>query len=219
MSAIPPTFPVTFPTTGRTLTCTANSPESIGTIFQHVVAQLFGLPIVDSEGNLLPTGSPVWQTVRVGWQQQGQPAWEITPNTCIITAYTDDDPYSRVSDVLYTPNDYQSINEQRGYTQAWKMRFVCYGQNAFTNGVLIVEGMTFDWVHDILAAQNIYAVTEWKRPVVTTDWFDGQWWQRADVELLFYELVLLNTTVPTGASVGITVVKENLLNETVTVNI
>jgi len=292
------TFPVQFPGALGEFTCTANSPESIGTIFAKVVAQIFGYVIVPAVGSVvvgsdagqdytpgdivaidaaanslltiastgtggavaeltltsggqcteigtdLPTttytgsGSgltvnitsikpvstandstnPFW-TVRVGWQKQGQPAWTIEENHCFITAYTDDDPFSRISDKAYDANDAVSLAELRAYTQVWKIHFVNYGPNAFTNAVLIVAAMALDWVHDALAAQNIYAVTEWKRPTVMYEDRDGQWWPRADVELRFNELVNMNLIVPAAASAGIQIIKENNLTETVTVNI
>ena len=155
----------------------------------------------------------------MGWQQQGQPAWTITENVCIITAYTDDDPFSRISDTLLSANDSESLNQEMSYTQVWKMHFVCYGPNAFTNGVLIVAAMALDWVHDALAASNIYAITEWKRPDVLYENEDGQWWQRADVNLRFNEFVQLTLIVPAASGVGITLVKENGLSETFNVNI
>ena len=218
MSAAPqPTFPVVFPGAGE-FTCTANSPASIGAIFQKIIAQVFGYNLTPPIPTANDSTNPFW-TVRVGWQQQGQPAWTIAENVCIITAYTDDDPFSRISDTLLSANDAESLNQETSYTQVWKIHFVCYGPNAFTNGVLIVAAMALDWVHDALATSNIYAITEWKRPVVLYENENSQWWQRADVELRFNEFVQLNLIVPSAASVGITLLKENGLSETVNVNI
>lgn len=293
-----PTFPVVFPSALGTLQSSANSPESIATIFAQLVAQIFGYSIIpkatavtigNSAGsdyavgdgasinglagslvrvasvgiggvvtgltlviggqctavaNNLPTttlsGSgvgltvnvtaflpvsilndktnPFW-TVRVGWQQQGQPAWTINDDVCIITAYTDDDPYSRVSDEVYVANDNSTISHKMAYTQVWKMHFVNYGPNAFTNGGLIVAAMSLGWVHNFMAAENIYSVTNWKRPVYVPELKDGQWWDRADVELRFNEGVNLSIVEPSASSVGITLVKENGLHETVNVSI
>jgi hypothetical protein len=219
MGAAPqPTFPVTFPGSIGEFTCSANSPQSIAKIFQNVVAQVFGYNLAPPISTKSDSTNPFW-TVRMGWQQQGQPAWTITENVCIITAYTDDDPFSRISDTLLSANDSESLNQEMSYTQVWKMHFVCYGPNAFTNGVLIVAAMALDWVHDALAASNIYAITEWKRPDVLYENEDGQWWQRADVNLRFNEFVQLTLIVPAASGVGITLVKENGLSETFNVNI
>ena len=79
--------------------------------------------------------------------------------------------------------------------------------------------MSLDWVHNALALLNIYAVTTWHRPVYAPELFAGQWWQRADVELQFNELVNENLVVPSAATVGITLLKENGLTETVNVDI
>ena len=218
MSAAPATFPITFAVNKQTLSCSANSPDTIETIFQCIVAQIFGYDLTSPVPTDNDATNPFW-TVRVGWQEQGQPAWQIDENVCIITAYTDDDPFSRINDMMYTPNDSVSINQEMAYTQVWRIHFISYGPNAFTNGVAIVLGMVLDWVHDALAASNIYSVTEWKRPTVLYELKDGQWWKRADVELRFNELVASNIVVPRAASVSIAPVKDNGLTETVNVTL
>jgi hypothetical protein len=219
MSTAPqPTFPVQFPNGIGAFTCSANSPESIASIFQKVVAQVFGFDLTAPIATANDSTNPGWK-VRVGWQQQGQPAYTITDDVCIITAYTDDDPFGRVTDTLLSANDSASLTQETSYTQVWKIHFVCYGPNAFTNAVLIVAAMGLDWVHDALAVSNIYAVTDWKRPEVLYENEDGQWWQRADVKLRFNELVQMNLIVPAAAGIGVTLVKENGLSRTVAIEI
>ena len=203
---------------GLTLTSTANTPPSMETLFQNITAQIFGydttqpVPIANNSTN------PYW-AVRVAWQTQGQPAYEIGEDVCIIRATADDHPFSQCRDMVYNPNDYQSLNQLMSYTQVWRMHWCHYGPNCFDRCRLLISAMSLDWVHDWLAPYSIYAVTEWHRPVYVPELFEGQWWQRADVELQFNELVIENIVVPSAASVNITLVKENGLSETVDVNI
>lgn len=212
------TTTIQFPN-GESLSSSAQSPASIETLFQALTAQVLGFPIVDSENKPLPPGAPCWTAVRVGWQPQGQPAWEITEDVVGLTAYTEDHPFTRVQDGYYVTNDYKSLLREMGYTQVWRIHFTVYGPNAFEHAAIIVSAFSLDWVRFNINAQNIFSVPEWKRPVVLYENFQGQWWQRADVDLKFNEQVSLSTTVPAAASVEITLVKENNLSTTVNINI
>jgi hypothetical protein len=177
---------------GLTLQSSSLTPEAIATIFQAVTIQILGLPLTP------PSVAPLaYKSVRVGWQQTGQPAWKIDEDTAIITAYPEDDPYSKVRDQSYdaTPNLSPAINQNMSYTQVWKIHWTFYGPNAFDHARLLVSSMSLDWVYDYLknppppANTQIYALASWDRPRYVPELFQGQWWQRADVDLKFNELV------------------------------
>ena len=210
---------IVYPGGQGTLTSTAQSPPSIETIFQNLVAQALGLPTVDSDGKPLPPGSAAWVDVKVGWQTYGQPSWKITEDVCIITAKPENPKFSQCRDMEHAANDSESLVQQMSYTQTWKIHFCFYGPNCFSRAGFIVSAMALDWVHNALAAFSIYEVTNNNRPVYAPENFDSQWWQRADVDLDFYELVNESLIVPAAASVGITIVKENNLNTTRNIDI
>ena len=157
--------------------------------------------------------------VRIGWQPEGQPAWTIGQDLCSLEAYTENEPYSKVRDGFYTPNDDVSVAEQMGYSQVWKIRFVFRGPNAADHARLLVSAMSLDFVHDALADSNIFAVAEKNRPVYVPELFQGQWWKRADVELQFNELVSESLTVPSAAEADVTLIKDTGLTAGVTMTV
>jgi hypothetical protein len=92
---------------GQILVSSAQTSPQIENLFQALVVQIFGFAITNSPPpfNTVPVGGApepqnAWAQVRVGWQQQGQPGPLIGSDTCIITAVTENHPYSQTRDQL-----------------------------------------------------------------------------------------------------------------------
>lgn len=209
----------TFPD-GTSLASSALTPAQMAAVFQTLTARIFGYPIPSTPD----VNSKAYYAVRVGWQQQGQPAFKINEDTCVLTAYPENDDYSRVRDALTAVNDSADTDTlNMEYTQVWRIHWTLYGPNAYDRARLIVSSMSLDWVHDYLAAppspglNPIYALASWDRPKYVPENFQGQWWQRADVDLKFNELVLEATTVSTALSATIILNTDNGQTETVVI--
>ena len=183
---------------GIEFTSSANNPESIATIFQAIFGAVFGFQ---------PADTAQYKAVRVGWQTEGQPFNTTSENTCYLMFTPDNDPYSQVRDSVLAANDDVSVGSSIGYTQVWKMHATLYGPECQARAALLVSciagGPGLDWVHDALAAQNIYAVAEWGVPQYVPEERDGQWWRRCDVDLKFNELVIGTLTAPTVAGLSV----------------
>jgi hypothetical protein len=85
--------PAVFANNNGSLYSTSQSPQQIQLLFQLLVIQIFGTAITNpaqpfntGPWNPPPNGDPVWSAVRVGWQTQGQPAWTINQDVCVIMA-------------------------------------------------------------------------------------------------------------------------------------
>lgn len=186
---------------GDTLESSALTPDTFAALFQPVIARILGF---DTDAN--PAGS--FAAVRIGWQQEGQPSWGIGDDVCVLMATPDNDPYSRVRDSLYEPNDAESLTSAMSFTQVWTLHATLYGPNCQDHARLIVSAMSLDWVHDDLAAADIYALADWTRPTYVPEQHDGQWWKRSDLEMKFNELVNESIVVPSAAGVDVTLVKD-----------
>ena len=163
-------------------------------------------------------------SVRCGWQQEGQPAWKISEDVCIIRAVLDNADFARVRDELFFDNDEASppttdLTKQMGFTQVWTLHLTLYGPNCEDHARLILSAMTLDWVHDILAASSIYRIPASPRPTYLPENFQGQWWPRADVEIQFNEEVIETITVHSAASVDVTVVTDTGVEEEIPIAI
>ncbi len=188
---------------GTSLVSSANTPDTLAAIFQPLITQILGTdPSIDPNS-----------TVRIGWPQGGQPAWGINDDVCIIRATPVDDAYSRVRDSLYAPNNGTSATQKMSFTQVWTLHLVFYGPNGFDRARLIDSAMSLDWVHDALAARNLYGIVKYNRPMYAPEIFQGQWWKRTDLRVQFNELVTETTTADTAAGVDVTILTDTGITE------
>jgi len=192
------------PPTPPALQTDAYNPEQFASIFQPLIANILGITANPSPWAWQSTPA-AWNAVRISWQTYGQPAWTIIEDVCILSAYPTSTEYSEIRDQLYSQQDEATLVGQMSYTQTWDLKFVFYGPNAYAHAAQVVSAMALSWVHDALAADSIYLITEYKRPVYAPELFQSQWWERADLTLRFNELVLESTPVDSAAGVDVSV--------------
>lgn len=195
-ACLPPILPV--------LQSSALTPEQLEGLLQPIVANMLGIPTDPAPWGVNSPQAQSWYAVRIGWQTQGQPAWKITEDVCILRATKDNDEYSRTREQLLEKNGPDGIYQRMSYTQVWTIHFTLYGPNADSRADRIVSSFSLDWAHDALAQNNIYSVTTWNRPQHAPENFQGQWWNRADIDLKFNECVLEYVSIPSAASVDVT---------------
>lgn len=200
----------TFPN-GQTLISSALTPAGINAIFQPLLAQILGIDPVQNPDQ-------AYDAVRISWPTGGQLGWAITDDICFIRATADDDAFSQVRDEIYQPKDSTSLTKQMGFTQTWGIRLLLYGPNSYDRARLISSAMSLDWVHDALAASNLYAIPEWHRPERNPELYQGQWWDRSDLELKFYEQVSESLVAPAAASVDVTALTDTGQSSELTVS-
>ncbi len=148
--------------------------------------------------------------VRIGWQEEGQPAWQICDDICAIIATIADDPYNRIRDVQFADNDETTLLQTTQYTRVWKVHLVLYGPNSFDNARLIKSCLFLGWVTDALANSNLYLITDVADPIRAPEEFEGQWWERSDIEFRLNENVLETITVQSVSSVEVIGVTSDL---------
>ena len=199
----------TFPN-GLTLTSTALTPDQVNVIMQALVAEILGIDPISN-----PTLA--FSTVRVGWQKQGQPAFGINDDVCILRATSVDDPYSRVRDSIIQPDNSTTLTSAMGFTQVWNLHATIYGPNCYDRARLILSAMTLDWVHDALISSRIYAIVGFQRPSYVPELFSGQWWKRADIDIKFNEQVNESITVASAAGVDVTIITDTGLTDEFTI--
>lgn len=184
----------------------ALTPDGFEGIFQPIIVNILGVT------------TDAWSAVRLGWQQTGQPAWGIDEDVCILTAKPLNDEFSQVRDELNTQNNSVSVNQEMSLTQVWSLHVTVYGPNSYAHARLIVSSMVLDSVHDALAADGIYAITQWNSPTYNPENFQGQWWLRADVNLSFNEFIQESVVVPSAESVAVEVITDTNVTESFTIS-
>ncbi len=193
---------------GTSLVSSANTPDSLSTLIQAIVAQILGFDPVASP-------STAFSAVRVSWPVDGQPAWQITENVCLVRCTPQDNAFSRSRDEVLSTGT-PSIPVAMGFTQTWDVHLTLYGPASADHGRLILSAFSLDWVKNLLFAANLYPLPWPARPVYAPELFQGQWWKRADITLEMNEQVTETTTVQQAASVDVGIITNTGLTEEIT---
>ena len=207
-------FPV--PNVG-TMTSTGLTQAQVSVIWQNLVLQCLG--IAPSS----PTDSAAYSQVRVDWPTPGQPAWPITQDVAFIRATEALDRYNTAHEIQplqlvgnygggvypYGEGGYSGDNtgttalETTIYTRVWELSFIFYGPNSFVRARQVKACLYQDFVHDALAASNLYLNTVIGTPRRAPELCQNQWWERTDFTAQMNEQVTDTLTKNTIQSVEV----------------
>lgn len=141
--------------------------------------------------------------VRIGWNTAGAPTFKITDNVTFLMVTPTPNDFTKLQnvsfDTFYTTSANQKIKATRHYNVAWTV----YGPAAFENIELIRYGIFKQYYHDLAAVKNIYVIPEMNMPRRNPDLFNGQWWNRYDFNINFYEGIEINETIGAITSASI----------------
>lgn len=148
------------------------------------------------------TGSPaafaddVWSAVRIAYPTEGAPAWEIDENVVFIRVTEDDQPINRQrEDVLSDDFVEDAVNVATTYTRVLQLNLVIYGPQSFDNAQTIRDGFFAEEYRIQLRGENIYPIPDIPAPNRAPEKFQGQWWERVDMEVLFNEKISKNRLI------------------------
>ena len=186
------------------------TPNQIQASMQLLTANILGLW---TPPMLPPDTSSIYSTIRVGWQQKGQPFNDIDVDTIYLRCWEVDDQYNRIRDIQMLPNPAdtndppQSVLQVTTYQRIWVTQWELYGPNSFDKARQLRSGLFTQAVHDTFAALNLnlYWVTDPAAPVRIPPFSDGEWWERTDFDSRFNEGVTEVIVIPIAASVEIKV--------------
>jgi len=167
-------------------------PSQVENGLRLVTVRLVGLPDDDQS------------TVRIGWQQQGQPAQSVSDNVVYVRAVEDDDAADKQRDQAYQddPDDAAIVRELTSYMRVWRGIWTFYGPDSFDWARRVRSGWYTQVPHDVFATLNfeLYAVMDIQAPRRAPELFQNEWWERVDLEIQFNELVTEEVDVGAVAS-------------------
>lgn len=166
-----------------TMTSTGLTQAQMQVIWQNIVLQCLGIT------KSMPTDSIAYTQVRIDWPTPGQPAWKITEDKAFIRSIEVPDPYNYAHEVQPVITIDSTFTETTIYTRVWETGFIFYGPNSFDRARQVKACLFQDFVHDILAASNIYLNTMIGTPRRTPELFQNQWWERSGFSVRMNEQV------------------------------
>lgn len=190
---------VTFPN-GQAFTSTALTFLQMNVLMQALTTQMLGVNTANPRFN---------DFVRLDWPTGGQPGWKITEDVCFLRNVVVDDPYNRIRDKVSTVNDGITNTETWTYTRTWRTSFTVVGPNSLDNARLIKSALFLEFSLDSLALSNLFIVPDIADPIRSPELLNGQWWERAELEVRFYEGITEKILTPSIASVDIVLLTES----------
>lgn len=195
------------------------TPDILQALMQIVTMMSLGLN---------PTDPSAAAVIRVGWQQEGQPAHTINEDVCYVRCVEEDDDYNRIRDEEFTDAPPTQVLGTIIYARVWRTFWNFYGPNSFDRARILKSFLFSQTGHDAILGAfntygalpsgmggygggtiNLYLVTDVSAPKRVPELFDGQWWERVDFDCQFNEQVTETELVNAVASSEVIVENEN----------
>lgn len=186
-------------------------PKTVVTAIDQVnnTITLSNNPTVSGPAVIFITHPLAGRLVRQEWPLKGSPAWDKTDDIAFLKAVETDDWYNKVRDQGAEGLDGISGQQVTEYTRVWRVSWVLYGPNAYQRATLLKSALLLDFIHDRLQAFNVFIVPDIGNPRRFRENTDAQWWERADIDIDFYEQVNESIVTPTVASVEVIVLDDD----------
>lgn len=162
-------------------------------------------PALDTVTENVYFSDPVSQyRVRIAWQFEGAPAWKIDEDILSVQCTEDSNPYDLIRDSKLTSNQQDGqVNQTKTYTRVWRITLNAYGPNSFDSLRVIKSLLLTDFSHDMLQLKNLFVVPALGASVRSPEYYEGQWWERADFSFQVYEAVTEVLNIPTAKTVEV----------------
>ena len=164
-------------------------------IYWNVTEKLIGLD---------PTLPVNANKVRISWPTGGAPAWKITEDVTFIRIGDADDPLNIPRDTTSTPIDANTTTLSSTYTRVLTVHWSLYGPNSYDNAFLIRNNLYNQDIHDQLANNNMYIITEISTPIRSPELFADQWWEHTSMQATFNEFIKVDSVANLITTASIT---------------
>lgn len=142
--------------------------------------------------------------MRISWPTDGMPAWQITEDVIFLKCFEIDNSYNREREDTDTAElSPEIIDREISYTRVMQTGIILYGPNSFDLAQQIRDGIFYEGPRIALAQSNVYLVHDIVSPRRLPEYFEGRWWERVDMDLRFYELIVKSVSIPIITSIPI----------------
>lgn len=161
--------------------------NDLNKLFQKATTEMLGYP---------PSAPDSQDKVRLSYPADGQPAWKITEDVVFLKINNEPDPIDKQRDVIYSEKDTDNAIRKVAYTRVHSIRWTLYGPNSFDNAEKIKNALYQPNYKDLFAKNNLFLVLNVENPVRFPELYNGQWWDRTDLEASYNENVVRTTEIP-----------------------
>lgn len=179
---------------GSVLTSSALTIAQINAIIQPLTLGMLGLAV-----------SSTSSAVRIQWPTAGAPFQDITDDVCYLACVPTDDPYDRIRDRANLSAADPNLEEQWNYTRAWQIKWCFYGPNSTDRARALRSALYQDYFTEALSTSQLFPVTDFAECIRAPELIDGQWFERVDFQVEFYEFVTETILRQTVLSVETTI--------------
>lgn len=148
------------------------------------------------------------KNVRIGWPTYGAPTGKIIENIVYLKGVPIDDDINRQIETEFEVSS-PGLLQTDSATRVMSIQLTAYGPKAYDNLKLINLAIFDQSVLELLALQEIFLIPDIVEPRRLPEKFQDQWWERADSELRFNEVISREKNIGEIKSAEVVVYQEN----------
>lgn len=141
--------------------------------------------------------------VRISYQKEGMPSWSVDDDIVFIRLEEREDNYAKQRNSVYEERD-GSVVKVSSRTRVWELYLIVYGPNSYEWMNLLKDGFFLHSTKAILGPNDIYLIPDLGSIQRVPELFDGMWWSRYDMKVLFNELYVVEEDVGAIEHVNVT---------------
>lgn len=135
-------------------------------------------------------GSSPAADVRISWPIGGAPAFKATDNVAFLKVYEVPSPISVQREEEFAQVGSPAVSTMKmGYSRTLQINWIFYGSAGWDNSLKVANGLFYQENHDVLALNNLYMVPDFQPAKRVPELFQGMWYERMDLNILFNEKV------------------------------
>lgn len=149
--------------------------------------------------------------VRISYSEYGQVSFKFDDNICFVHASFEDDYVSKYRDRKnkYLKDEDVFIHSQETM-RVIRLKIVFYGDKSSINSFLVSESLHLENTLQELKKEDLSIIGEKTKIIKTHELINSRWWERTDLDLYFYNSVLVEENVNPVDEVNIVIADENI---------
>lgn len=175
------------------------SDSELGTLFQSTTWSVLELDPADLASSY---------AVRLAWPTMGAPSWKHTETVTFLRITEIDNPINKQRDTRYAAYSDEYLNQLTETSRVLNVTWVTYGPDSGLWVQKIRERLFYQEFHDLLRAEQVFAVPDVRAPQRIPELFQGQWWERWDLTITCNEFVRRNWLLRNLESAPVTIKRE-----------